>query len=54
MSKKVMKLIDAETGKMECKVCGSIHLANVKPGSGGKFYRGAWQCPQGCRLPLND
>jgi hypothetical protein len=41
---KVMKLIDPYTGEMECKVCGSTHFANIKPRSGGRFYRGSWQC----------
>lgn len=50
MSKKVMKLVNEYTGEMECKVCGSHHLANIKPQSNGHFYRGAWQCVQGCKL----
>jgi hypothetical protein len=45
---KVMKLIDPYTGLMECKVCGSRHLANLK--SGGNYIRGSWQCMNGCRL----
>ena len=48
---KVMKLIDPHTGLMECKVCGSTHVANIKPDSGGKYYRGSWQCVNGCKLP---
>lgn len=50
MAKKVMKLLDPRTGKMECKVCGQIHFANIKPQSGGKYYRGSWQCANGCKL----
>jgi hypothetical protein len=46
-----MKLIDPYTGEMECKVCGSTHFANIKPRSGGRFYRGSWQCVYGCELP---
>jgi hypothetical protein len=42
--KKPMKLIDPPSGLMECAVCGSRHSANIKPQSGGRFYRGAWQC----------
>ena len=45
-----MKLIDPNTGEMECKVCGARHYARVKPDSGGNFYRGSWQCPNGCKL----
>jgi hypothetical protein len=42
--KRPMKLIDPSTGLMKCAVCGSTHWANIKPQSGGRFYRGAWQC----------
>ncbi|RJE46813.1 hypothetical protein A7K50_12370 [Dehalobacter sp. MCB1] len=48
MTKKVMKLIDPYTGLMECKVCGQRHLSSIKPGGG--YYRGSWQCTNGCRL----
>lgn len=54
MSGKVMRLIDPRTGEMECKVCGARHLANIRPGSGGQFYRGSWQCQNGCRLPEKE
>lgn len=50
MSDKVMRLVNPDTGLMECKVCGARHQAQVKPDSGGKFYRGSWQCPNGCRI----
>jgi hypothetical protein len=49
-SRKVMKLLDTNTGLMECKVCGARHFANLKPNSRGNFYRGSWQCRNGCRL----
>jgi hypothetical protein len=42
--KRPMKLIDPNTGLMECAVCGSRHFANIKPHSGGRFYGGARQC----------
>jgi len=45
---KVMKLIDARTGLMECPVCGSRHMANLR--GGGHYYRGSWQCHQGCKI----
>ena len=48
MSKKLGELLDPRTGLMECKVCGKRWLANIK--SGGKYYRGSWQCPNGCKL----
>jgi hypothetical protein len=44
MTRKVMKLVDPSAGKMVCKVCGSVHVANIRPGSGGLYYRGSWQC----------
>jgi hypothetical protein len=50
MSKKVMKLLNKERGLMECKVCGARHFSSIKPDSGGKYYRGSWQCVNGCRL----
>lgn len=49
-TKKVMKLLDPRTGLMECPVCGHRHLANIKPDSGGHYYRRSWQCPNGCKL----
>ena len=46
--KKVMKLVNPSTGEMVCKVCGAIHWGILK--SGGRYYRGAWQCQYGCTL----
>jgi len=43
-----MKLLDAQTGLMECKVCGARHSANLK--QGGHYIRGSWQCQHGCKL----
>lgn len=42
---KKAKLIDARTGLFECPTCGHKWQAQVKPDSGGKFYRGSRQCP---------
>ena len=42
--KRPMKLIDAYTGRLQCKVCGSEHYASIKPRSRGRYYRGSWQC----------
>ncbi len=50
MTKKVMRLLDQHTGLMECKICGATHWANIKPYSGGKYYRGSWQCQNGCKI----
>ncbi len=47
---KQMKLVDTSTGLMECKTCGSVHFANLRPSTeGGCYYRGSWQCQNpGC------
>lgn len=55
MTQKVMKLIDERSGLMECKVCGKKHLASLQAGvdrADGitRFYRGSWQCENGCSL----
>lgn len=44
-----MKVIDASSGLMECRVCGSCHHASLQSGydrADGKanFFRGSWQC----------
>ncbi len=45
--KKVMKLLDATTSLMECRVCGFRHYPTIQPG--GKYRRGSWQCANGCQ-----
>ena len=44
-----MQLVDPQTSMMTCMVCGYTHCANIKPASGGRFHRGAWQCANGCQ-----
>jgi len=44
-----MKVIDASSGLMECRVCGSRHAANLQSGllrADGvtTYYRGSYQC----------
>lgn len=51
---RVMKVLDPASGLMECKICGERHYANIKPGSRGKYYRGSWQCRNGCKLQPKD
>jgi uncharacterized membrane protein YdbT with pleckstrin-like domain len=46
--RKAMRLLNLNTGLMVCKVCGSEHYASIKPDSGGRYYRGVWQCLNGC------
>lgn len=50
MTQKVMKLLDAETSLMQCRVCGAKHHAQIKPDSKGKYFRGNWQCQNSCKL----
>jgi hypothetical protein len=47
---KVMKLLNPYTGLMECQVCGARHAANTATAGRG-YYRGSWQCRNGCKLP---
>lgn len=49
---RVMKLIDAQNGLMECKVCGTQHVAKL--GDNGHYFRGSWQCMHSCELPTRD
>ena len=51
---KVMKLICENMSILECRVCGNTHFALIKPQSDGSFYRGSWQCVNGCKYPKND
>lgn len=45
-----MKLINSNSGQMECRICGSQHWACIRPGGG--YHRCTWQCPKG-RCPSN-
>lgn len=47
MAQKVMRLLDADIGLMECVSCGSRRKAQIR---NGKFAKGSWQCRQGCKL----
>jgi hypothetical protein len=47
-----MRLIDPSTGLMQCRVCGSVHVSNLK--GGGKFIRGSWQCTNDQCLSKNQ
>lgn len=42
-----MKVIDKNTGLMECSICGARHTPKILPG--GRFARGSWQCANGCK-----
>jgi len=46
---KMVKILNERTSKFQCRVCGKVWWANINPDT-GKFYRGSWQCPMGCKL----
>jgi hypothetical protein len=48
---KVVEILDDVRPLLACKHCGQVWAPNIRPLSGGLFYRGAWQCPNGCRAP---
>jgi hypothetical protein len=50
MSEKLMKLINARSGEMECRVCGATRFADIKPLGGRHFYDRDWDCTNGCRI----
>jgi len=33
--------------KLKCRKCGQVWLPSLKPD--GRFARGNWQCPNGCK-----
>ncbi len=46
---KVMRTIGQDY--LECKVCGAkVLISNLRVQAGGKFPRGSWQCPYGCKV----
>jgi len=47
MAKEVMNLIDDCTGEMQCKVCGSVHIATRD--NKGKYPPEALWCIHGCK-----
>jgi hypothetical protein len=53
-----MKLIDENSGLMQCRVCGSRHVASIQSGlerADGvtRFYKGSHQCGSG-QCPSNQ
>ncbi|HUS49393.1 MAG TPA: hypothetical protein VMZ91_04470 [Candidatus Paceibacterota bacterium] len=45
-----MKIIDADHSILKCQVCGAVHSGKIKSQSGGRLYKEAWQCQNGCIL----
>ncbi len=49
-----MRLINASSGLMECRICGSIHYASLQSGAERadgvtRYYKGSHQCSnEGC------
>jgi hypothetical protein len=39
---RAMKLTDAYTDRMECRICGSQHMGILQRNGG--YARGSWQC----------
>lgn len=48
MGEILMKLINARTGEMECRICGATNYSPTKPLDGGLFYQRKWECRNGC------
>ena len=49
MNPKIVEILDERNLKFRCKKCKLIWYPSVKPDSGGRLYRRAWQCPRGCK-----
>ena len=37
-------VVNSLTGAMRCLKCGQEWMSNIKPRSGGQYYRGSWTC----------
>lgn len=53
MARGTMRVVDASSSLMRCRVCGATQYAMARPDGGG-FYRGAWQCPKRDDHPATD
>ena len=49
---KVMKLVDASTGLMKCRVCGAELFAKFERGTEGNYKIESWKCSKGCEMDL--
>lgn len=47
MTRKVMRLLNQETGLMECEMCGTQHQAKMS--LKGKIAKHFWFCQNNCR-----
>ncbi|HVP95855.1 hypothetical protein [Methanoregula sp.] len=41
-------LINAHTGELKCKICGTTFYSPVKPIVGEVYYHSSFKCPNGC------
>jgi hypothetical protein len=39
-----IEVLDRGRGDMRCSHCGATWQANIKGGTGGKYYPGSWTC----------
>jgi transposase-like protein len=37
-------VVNSQTGAMQCLNCGQKWVSNIRPRSGGQYYRGSWTC----------
>ncbi len=48
MTEKITRLINPDTGELQCKICGTIFFSEVKPLVGEVYYNNEYICPNGC------
>ncbi len=44
------RVVDEQSGLMECLVCGEKYHTTMKAGPDGKFLPENWECVNKCRL----
>jgi hypothetical protein len=44
---KIVEILDDSNCFFRCKLCGTCWWPMLNPG--GRFKRGSWQCPNGCK-----
>jgi hypothetical protein len=47
-TRRIMRIVSDDGQTIRCQACGYGPIQACLRG-GGRFYRGAWQCPDGCR-----
>lgn len=46
---RTVKILDDWRPIFQCRLCHQIWWPSIRPDSGGRFYRGSWQCPNACK-----